>query len=294
MPVLRLQPRPESLTTRQASPDDLAVVLRLLDSSGHRSLGVSYAEIGGLLAGTPGIMLLDGGAPCGVILAGWAHGVSVWQRVLALHEALPVMRALGVLLPPFHDALRARGSEHVYISGDEAADPWHLPALRTLGYVHDTDVIVYEKTRMNVPSQGNAEVRVRPATAVDLPAILAVDARCFSAEWCKDDAQLGIALHESPRFLVVEKNETIIGYAFVTSHYDGRLVHLVRIAVHPDHRGKGLGARLLFEVVAFAGRTGADIVTLNTQAYNRAARRLYEWFGFRRTGEKQTVLRYDL
>ena len=37
-----------------------------------------------------------------------------------------------------------------------------------------------------------------------------------------------------------------------------------------------------------------DLITLNTQAYNTAAQRLYEWFGFRRTGERQAILRLDL
>jgi ribosomal-protein-alanine N-acetyltransferase len=49
---------------------------------------------------------------------------------------------------------------------------------------------------MNVPSQGNPTVRVRAATVGDIPAILAVDTRCFSVEWRKDDVQISLALHE--------------------------------------------------------------------------------------------------
>ena len=50
----------------------------------------------------------------------------------------------------------------------------------------------------------------------------------------------------------------------------------------------------LADLVEFARARGADVVTLNTQAHNMPAQRLYEWFGFRRTGEQQTVLKYNL
>jgi ribosomal protein S18 acetylase RimI-like enzyme len=68
----------------------------------------------------------------------------------------------------------------------------------------------------------------------------------------------------------------------------------VRIAVLPSQQGRAIGVRLLAEVIAFARTRGASTLTLNTQAHNLRAQRLYEWFGFHRTGEQQTVLRYDL
>jgi ribosomal protein S18 acetylase RimI-like enzyme len=52
--------------------------------------------------------------------------------------------------------------------------------------------------------------------------------------------------------------------------------------------------RLLAEVVGYARTLGAESITLNTQVHNATAQRLYEWFGFRRTGEQQTVLRFEL
>jgi ribosomal protein S18 acetylase RimI-like enzyme len=85
-----------------------------------------------------------------------------------------------------------------------------------------------------------------------------------------------------------------VGYAYATSHFGGKLVHLVRIAALPQYQRKGVGARLLAEVIKFAQRQNADLVTLNTQSYNEHAQRLYRWFGFAPNGESQTVLRYDL
>jgi len=82
----------------------------------------------------------------------------------------------------------------------------------------------------------------------------------------------------------------VVGYAYATTHFGGRLVHLVRIAVEPTRRGQGVGVRLLADLTAFAQDSGASLITLNTQAYNRSAQRLYEWFGFHSTGERQIVL----
>ncbi len=136
--------------------------------------------------------------------------------------------------------------------------------------------------------------QVRRAQASDLGSILAIDHACFDPQWHKGESILGPALLESSNFMVVELDGEIAGYAFTTAHFGGRLVHLVRIAVLPAYRGQGIGVRLLAEVVAYARSLGAESLTLNTQSHNAAAQRLYVWFGFRRTGEQQTVLRFDL
>ncbi|MCS6842552.1 MAG: GNAT family N-acetyltransferase [Roseiflexus sp.] len=292
--MLRQTSPSELLTVRPASLDDQQTVLRLIDDADRWFLTVSVDEAAGLLAGAPALLLLASGRPCGVIIADWVNDGVTWMRVLALSSGLSTTQALGALLPPFHATLRARNVAKAYVACHEPADMWLTVELRRGGYVHDTDVIVYEKTRMSVPTHGNPAVRVRTATMGDISAILAVDARCFTVEWRKDAVHIGTALRETPRFFVVEDDTGIIGYAFVTIHRGGRLVHLVRIAVLPDRQRQGIGARLLYEVVAYAAAIGAETITLNTQAYNRSARRLYEWFGFRRTGDRQIILRHDL
>jgi ribosomal protein S18 acetylase RimI-like enzyme len=110
----------------------------------------------------------------------------------------------------------------------------------------------------------------------------------------KDDTTLGQAITEGTFFVVGELGGRTVGYAYATSHFGGRLLHLVRIAVDPRKQGRGIGVRLLAEVIRFAQEQQAHIVTLNTQAYNTRAQRLYQWFGFTDSGERQPVMRYDL
>ena len=61
-------------------------------------------------------------------------------------------------------------------------------------------------------------------------------------------------------------------------------VHINNLAIHPNFRGRGLGTRLLSEVLAEAARLGAPHATLEVRRSNEAARRLYERAGFATTG----------
>lgn len=294
---MRLFRRSLDLSTaapRAAEPDDLSAITRLLRNSVHRYASYPHPHLPSLLGSAPAMVLGSGREIWAAAVAGWGFNGTTWLRAFTLADGLMVGPALDLLLPAFHRQLAEQGVAALFYAGDEAADTWIQPALVSRGYMRETDVVVYEKTRLSVPSGGNQVVRLRQAEAVDLPEVLAIDRECFAAQWHKDESILGPAIFEVPYFIVAEVAGQIVGYAFCTSHYAGRLVHLVRIAVRPSLQGQSIGVRLLADVVAFAREIGADTVTLNTQAHNTSAQRLYEWFGFHRTGEQQTVLRFDL
>lgn len=279
---------------REATPADLTGVSRLFHSSGRRFLGFPGDELPALLASAPAMLLSAGDEIWAAAIGGWRAETTTWLRGLALNDNLSVGAGLDALLPPFHALLRSLGIRLLFYAGDEASDTWIQPALRSRGYTRDTQVIVYEKRGLSVPAAGNQAVRVRRAEPVDLPDVLAVDQVCFAPQWNKDEGILSPAIVEAPYFVVAELDGRAVGYAFATTHFGNRLVHLVRIAVLPECQGQGIGVRLLSEVVDFARGRGAETLTLNTQVDNISAQRLYEWFGFRRTGEQQAVLRYDL
>ncbi|GAB4213206.1 MAG: GNAT family N-acetyltransferase [Roseiflexaceae bacterium] len=294
MPFFRRPIDIQNSTVRPAGPADVTPIARLLRDSAHRFLSAG-TSLAGLLGQTPALLLCSGSTVLAAAVAGWPAGGITWLRALVIADEAPLGPAMDALLPPFHGQMRDQGLAGVFYAGDLSADSWALPTLQAHGYSRATEVIVYEKRRLDVPSAGNGQARVRRAQTVDLPDVLAIDEACFEPQWYKDEGILGPAITgEAPFFVVAELDGRTAGFAFATSHFSGRLVHLVRIAVHPDWQGKALGVRLLAEVTDYARSLGADSLTLNTQLENHTAQRLYEWFGFRRTGERQTVLRFAL
>lgn len=294
MPFFRRPLDIYSASVRPATPADLTAISRLVRESSHRFVNTAH-DLPALLHSAPAVVLTGRDEVWGLALAGWPIDGLAWVRGLAVADGLALGPALDRLLPPFHAHLRAHQLHSVFYAGDISADTWALPALQERGYTRATDVIVYEKRAMTLPEFGNQRARVRRAQSVDLARVLEIDRASFEAQWVKDEAVLGPAIAgEVPFFVVAELDGAVAGYCFATAHFQGRLVHLVRIAVDPAWRGQALGVRLMAEVVGFARVQGADSLTLNTQLENQTAQRLYEWFGFRRTGERQLILRCAL
>jgi ribosomal protein S18 acetylase RimI-like enzyme len=59
------------------------------------------------------------------------------------------------------------------------------------------------------------------------------------------------------------------------------------IAVHPDHRGKGVGRRLMVHMIDAARAGGSRHFVLDVAAKNRDGRRFYESLGMSRDGESR-------
>ncbi len=103
-------------------------------------------------------------------------------------------------------------------------------------------------------------------------------------------AFLGSQLGKDGTFVLVAEHEgMVIGYAYAGMEgYDymslrGPAGALYDIVVDPEHRGRGVGLKLLDAVLAELTARGAPRVLLSTAQRNEAAQRLFERAGFRRT-----------
>lgn len=81
-----------------------------------------------------------------------------------------------------------------------------------------------------------------------------------------------------------EPSDPVLGYAGFWKL--GGEVHISTIAVHPDHRRRGLGELLLLHMLDRAVERGSEFVTLEVRESNRIAQRLYEKYGFRTVGRR--------
>lgn len=60
--------------------------------------------------------------------------------------------------------------------------------------------------------------------------------------------------------------------------------HITTIAVHPDHRGRGVGELLVIGLIDQAYELGAQQLTLEVRTSNTTAQRLYNKYGFAEHG----------
>ncbi len=127
---------------------------------------------------------------------------------------------------------------------------------------------------------GKTELSLADFQEADLPGILAIERASFRHPWSAEAfraearnpiARVRVLRHASGR---------VLGYV-VFRLYE-QAVHLLNIAVDPACRRRGLGRRLLQEVVREARRHGLPWVVLEVRVSNEPAQRLYEAFGFRR------------
>ncbi|MDX2108255.1 MAG: ribosomal protein S18-alanine N-acetyltransferase [Candidatus Melainabacteria bacterium] len=78
------------------------------------------------------------------------------------------------------------------------------------------------------------------------------------------------------------KTDTLLGYTgfwLITGE-----AHITTLAVHPDHRRKSIGERLLINTVIKSRELGAEWITLEVRESNEAAKGLYFKYGFSALG----------
>jgi ribosomal-protein-alanine N-acetyltransferase len=70
-------------------------------------------------------------------------------------------------------------------------------------------------------------------------------------------------------------------------------MHLLNLAVKPEHRRRGLAATLLADALADFAREGGGYVSLEVRPSNKAAQALYGSFGFKAVGRRKQYYRAD-
>jgi ribosomal protein S18 acetylase RimI-like enzyme len=75
-------------------------------------------------------------------------------------------------------------------------------------------------------------------------------------------------------------SETVVGYGMLRGWTEGYETPSLGIAVHPDHRGRGIARQLMDHLHAVAAARGAARVRLKVYRKNLAAVRLYDSLGY--------------
>jgi len=95
-----------------------------------------------------------------------------------------------------------------------------------------------------------------------------------------------------PYFLVASEAGHVLGYICGTNY--GKVGHVVRVAVHARAQRRGLGTRLMRELLARMSGSGVRGLSLNTQADNRDSQAFYTRLGFHSNHKPTSVYRHVL
>lgn len=119
----------------------------------------------------------------------------------------------------------------------------------------------------------------------DLDEVLAIERASFTMPWSRGAFVYEIERNRVARCLVMREGGLVVGYVCLWEIVDE--LHVTNIAVHPDHRRRGLGRHLLALVLQDAARRALRVVGLEVRPSNTEARALYESFGFRVVGRRR-------
>lgn len=129
-------------------------------------------------------------------------------------------------------------------------------------------------------------MNIRAATPADVPAMLALERRAATAShWKEQDYQRIFESSGRRLALVLEEGGKVCG--FVVGHDLGEEWEIENVAVAGPARRRGLGTRLVGELLDRARARGVRSVYLEVRKSNRAARALYEKWAFVESGRRK-------
>jgi [ribosomal protein S18]-alanine N-acetyltransferase len=126
---------------------------------------------------------------------------------------------------------------------------------------------------------------IRPAGLTDVRSIWEIEKLsypfpwslwCFLAEYANSKSTILVAGPSAP-----EPWET---WGFAIFWVVADEMHLLNLAVHPNHRRQGVSRALLTTALQQARSQGAEVVWLEVRPSNQAALTLYQSFGFQEVG----------
>jgi [ribosomal protein S18]-alanine N-acetyltransferase len=133
-----------------------------------------------------------------------------------------------------------------------------------------------------VAGDGARDVRVRPMRWWDITCAAEIERAVFVDDpWTEAGFWSELAGVPGTRYYVVaEDGSGLVGYAGLLTV--AREADVQTVAVRADRQGRGLGGRLVDELLAQARRRDCSQVLLEVRADNAAAQALYEARGFER------------
>jgi len=130
-----------------------------------------------------------------------------------------------------------------------------------------------------------AEAMVRRMTADDLDAVTAIEEATFPHPWKRSDFEREITENKAARYMVIEVDGTVAGYAGAWLVLDES--QITNIAVLQSYRGNGYGRMVTAGLMQYLSNLGAAYVSLEVRVSSTVAQNLYKSLGFISVGKRK-------
>ena len=131
-------------------------------------------------------------------------------------------------------------------------------------------------------------MEIRKMNLQDAPAVAQLEIACFSDPWSENSIATELNSRLSYWLVAVEDGEVVgyIGSQSVLGESD-----MMNVAVHPDHRRKGIAQSLVQTLSMDLKERNNVCLTLEVRASNESAIALYEKLGFQQVGLRKNYYR---
>jgi len=125
-------------------------------------------------------------------------------------------------------------------------------------------------------------IEIVPMKREHIQGMVDVEENCFTSPWTEADFLRELNENKLAIYYVAVEDGNVLGYAglwhVVT---EGQVTN---VAVLPEHRRRGIGDRLMENMIAIAEEREMIGITLEVRTTNEPAQRLYIKYGFRPEG----------
>jgi ribosomal-protein-alanine N-acetyltransferase len=125
------------------------------------------------------------------------------------------------------------------------------------------------------------EILLREMQATDIPEVIEIERMSFTTPWSENAFLKEIhKLYSLTRVAIL--GDKVIGY--ICANYIMDEGHIMNLAVHHNFRRRGIGTKLVEEILDELKENDCRYIYLEVRFSNLRARNFYECFGFRVAG----------
>ncbi|MEE9271506.1 MAG: ribosomal protein S18-alanine N-acetyltransferase [Candidatus Krumholzibacteria bacterium] len=126
------------------------------------------------------------------------------------------------------------------------------------------------------------EIKLVPMNTAHIPQVLSIERRVFTTPWSKEMFVQEVRGVFGSKAVAAMLGGHVIGYCI--AWFIDEEVHLVNLAVTPGYQNRGIGTRLLRQLLDEATADSRQTITLEVRESNAGAQAFYRRFLFQTIG----------